>query len=233
MSGKSDTGGRFQIDPETVERGRNKAFNILVLLVVGFVIFLLGSFSAVGKLSGSKDVCDPANPWTAVENQRVTLEDGSTAYLRCGWAGDIRACPLPQDILTWSDKNRAKWYEVRQHCDLIVKYAEEYDLDPIDFASLIMQESGGWAGAESSAGAMGLTQTMPFHECSSWNVEENLSCGANIFAGHFERDGLREGLAAYNAGQNGRDTYGRGYDFADIVLSIRDQVRAASQVVIK
>lgn len=225
--------GRLSVDPGTVEKGRSFIFKYLSLLVLIFVVYVFGQMRGAVKSVSVEDECNPPAPWISIENQRVTLEDGSTAYLRCGWVGDIKACPLPHDIPAWNAKTRAKWFEVRQYCGLIVQTAEEYGLDPLVIASVMMQESGGWAGAESSAGAMGLMQVMPFHECSSWNPEENADCGASILTDHIADGGLREGLAAYNAGVNGRDTYGRGYDFADTVLSIYSQVEAASQLVSK
>jgi hypothetical protein len=224
---------RFSIDPAVVEKGRNSIFKYLMIgvLIVTTIVFTL--IFGAGRSTSIGDECSPPAPWISIENQRVTLEDGSSAYLRCGWVGDIKACPLPLNIPVWNERTQAKWDEVRQHCGLIVETAEEYRLDPLVLASVMMQESGGWSGAESSAGAMGLMQVMPFHACSSWNPVENVRCGASILADHLTDDSLREGFAAYNAGVNGRDTYGRGYDFADIVLAIHAQVKAASQLVNK
>jgi len=63
---------------------------------------------------------------------------------------------------------------------------------------------------------------MPFHSCASWEPEANIACGVSILENYIARSNgnVREGLAAYNAGMTGRDVYGRGYSYADAVLSL-------------
>lgn len=133
-------------------------------------------------------------------------------------------CPLPVRIGVWEPKTQAKWYEVRQHCETMVHYSEMYEVDVYLVAAVMMQESGGWAGAESYAGAQGAMQVMPFHYCASWDPIENIDCGIKILSDNVGEDGKRAGLAAYNAGAYGRDQNGLGWDYADIVLAIYNTI---------
>ena len=102
--------------------------------------------------------------------------------------------------------------------DLIVKYANEYELDPYFVAAVIKTESGFRPDAESSAGAIGLMQIMP--ETGQWAAEkigmENftndmlLDPETNIRLGCWYLSFLKERfngdlpimMAAYNAGHN-------------------------------
>jgi soluble lytic murein transglycosylase-like protein len=96
-----------------------------------------------------------------------------------------------------------------------------------------MQESGGWAGAESSAGAIGLMQIMPsYHSCASWKPVRNIACGVNILTPLVLKYDLRGGLAAYNAGETGMSR-GLGYDYADAVVAIFDKVGLSSELAMK
>ncbi|MEG0914856.1 MAG: lytic transglycosylase domain-containing protein, partial [Christensenellaceae bacterium] len=53
-----------------------------------------------------------------------------------------------------------------EYKDLIVEYAQKYDLDPYFVAAIIHTESGYDKDAVSSAGAVGLMQIMP--ETADW-----------------------------------------------------------------
>lgn len=114
----------------------------------------------------------------------------------------------------WSS-NVARW------SDLILQYATEHSIDPDMIAAVMTMESGGNPDALSGSGAMGLMQVMPFHSCSSWEPEQNISCGVGILAYYEGRaEDWTRGLAAYNAGETGRDVYGRGYGYAEKVLAL-------------
>ncbi|MEA4854150.1 MAG: lytic transglycosylase domain-containing protein [Christensenella sp.] len=102
--------------------------------------------------------------------------------------------------------------------DLILKYANEYELDPYFVAAVIKTESGFRPDAESGAGAIGLMQIMP--ETGQWASEkigmENFTSDmlfdpeTNIRLGCWYLSFLKERfsgdlpimMAAYNAGHN-------------------------------
>lgn len=123
--------------------------------------------------------------------------------------------------------------KVRRWCDLIVKYAGEYDLQPDLIAAVIWQESGGNPNAYSKSGAVGLMQVMPrdgiaaSFDCINGpcfagrptiaqlqDPEFNIQFGTRMLAGLARRhDSLRDALKAYGPAD-------RGYYYADKVLAI-------------
>jgi hypothetical protein len=95
---------------------------------------------------------------------------------------------------------------VTQWESLILRYADERDLDPDFMAAVIWKESLGRATARSAVGAVGLMQLMPRPNRPSpaelENPWTNLFWGARALA-HTIRDGdgdLYYSLAAYNGG---------------------------------
>jgi len=105
---------------------------------------------------------------------------------------------------------------------MIVPVATQYKIDPNLVAAVMMVESGGYQNAISSSGAIGLMQIMPFHSCSTFDPAKNIECGVYLLAYYQQRaeGDWRDGLAAYNAGETGRDIYGNGLLYADRVLSL-------------
>lgn len=100
-----------------------------------------------------------------------------------------------------------------------------HGLRPSLLAALIWRESGGAPDIVSRQGAVGLTQIMPgIHTCATPYPLANIYCGASILAGYTRNaDGdLRAGLAAYYAGETGREDKRDGYEFADLILSIEE-----------
>ena len=89
----------------------------------------------------------------------------------------------------------------------------------------MLVESGGQPDVVSRAGARGLMQVMPLHSCVSFDPEKNILCGIHILTGYIQRsdNDVRAGLAAYNAGMTGRDVYGRGWGYADLVLATKER----------
>ena len=122
---------------------------------------------------------------------------------------------------------------IRQWCDWIEKYANQYSLDPRLIAAVMLQESGGTANAYSTSGAVGLMQVMPrdglaaSFSCSGkpcfssrpsmaelLDPEFNISYGARMLAGLIGRYGsVRDALKAYGP----MDLL---YSYADTVLFI-------------
>ena len=111
--------------------------------------------------------------------------------------------------LNWKEKYPLKYEET------IVKYADQYDLDPYFVAAVINTESGFDAQAVSNAGAMGLMQVMP--ETGEWiagklgidefsrdmllEPETNIEMGCWYLSFLQERFPSEEiVMAAYNAG---------------------------------
>jgi len=122
---------------------------------------------------------------------------------------------------------------VRRWCDLIDRYSTQNGLPPSLIAALITQESAGNPNAYSHSGAVGLMQIMPrdgiatkfmckngpcFHDRPSmaelYDPEYNIQWGTQFLASLVARHGnLRDALKAYGP-------MDRGYQYADIVLSI-------------
>ncbi len=128
--------------------------------------------------------------------------------------------------------------KIRRWCDLVVQYANSNGLDPNLVAAVMLQESGGNAGATSHSGAIGLLQVMPrdgiaasFH-CANgpcfasrpsmaelYDPEFNLRFGTGMLAGLVNKKGdLREALRAYGPGD-------AGYTYADKILAIYQRYR--------
>ena len=97
------------------------------------------------------------------------------------------------------------------HMDLIEKYSQEYEMDPILMLSLIKQESGFNEDAVSGSGAMGLMQIMPATAVSTDpnverselnDVDTNIRVGIKYFSQLMDQfDGnMVFSIAGYNAG---------------------------------
>jgi soluble lytic murein transglycosylase-like protein len=134
-----------------------------------------------------------------------------------------------------SDKYPAS---IRQWCNLITKYGEQYDLPPDLIAAVMLQESGGDSLAYSHSGAVGLLQVMPrdgiaaSFMCANGpcfssrptiqelqDPEFNLDYGVRMLAGlNTRRGSLREALKSYGP-------MDRGYSYADKVLAIYENYR--------
>lgn len=119
-------------------------------------------------------------------------------------------------------------------CALIEEAADEYAMDALLIAAVMLQESGGQAEVMSSSGAVGLMQVMPrdgiaaTFQCINGpcftnrpSIAElkdpafNVDYGVRMLAGLTERRGdIREALKSYGP-------YDVGYQYADKVLAIR------------
>ncbi len=101
--------------------------------------------------------------------------------------------------------------------DLVYKYAEEYDMDPLLAAAIIKVESSFYSGAQSPKGAIGLMQIMPstgkeiaaklnlrpFTISELYDPEVNIQIGLYYFVmlkNEFNGN-LYLSLAAYNGGR--------------------------------
>jgi hypothetical protein len=105
----------------------------------------------------------------------------------------------------------------------IIDAADFHGLQPSLLAALVWRESGGDPDIVSRQGALGLTQVMPgVHACAVSYPLANIYCGASVLAGYTRNaDGdVRAGLAAYYAGETGRENKRDGWEFADLILSI-------------
>ncbi|MEG0835128.1 MAG: lytic transglycosylase domain-containing protein [Christensenellaceae bacterium] len=131
-----------------------------------------------------------------------------------------------------------------EYKDLIVEYAQKYDLDPYFVAAIIHTESGYDKDAVSSAGAVGLMQIMP--ETADWiagkldienfDVQTMRDPQTNIEFGCWYLNFLKEKfdenlpvmMAAYNAGHNRvqdwleNPQYSDGKNLTDIPIEAAD-----------
>ena len=95
--------------------------------------------------------------------------------------------------------------EVQYWADDITRWASASSLDPNLVAVILQIESCGDPFAQSSAGAMGLFQVMPFHFQTGenpYNVNTNALRGLNYLSRSLEasRGNVRLALAGYNGG---------------------------------
>jgi hypothetical protein len=98
--------------------------------------------------------------------------------------------------------------EVQHWAPQIAMWGAAYNVDPNLLATLIQIESCGWSGAESTAGAQGLFQVMPFHftdqekQVGMTEPELNAKRGAGVIKDCLERSNGDVGLAmaCYNGG---------------------------------
>lgn len=228
---------QLEIDHELIEAKR-KHFRENVRWKTGWVFLLLILLALVTgycttRIAEAKESNQAQSVNVKAESQALANEHEMIAEEELITLSDVSLfweslCPLPEAIESWGDKTQAKWQTVRRWCPEIFDIASRKGIDPFLWASLTLQESGGWAGAESSAGAMGLSQVMPFHDCADWDPALNMECGTNILSGHLSKFSLRDALAAYNAGENGMKS-GNGYIFADAVLGIYGKVQEATR----
>jgi hypothetical protein len=127
---------------------------------------------------------------------------------------------------------------IQKWCNLIEQNAVQNDIEVNLLAALILQESGGDAGAYSHSGAVGLMQVMPrdglaaamicdsgpcFKDRPSMaelqDPEFNIAYGSKLLAGFVRRYGsVREALRAYGP----MDV---GYGYADTVIQLSEQYR--------
>lgn len=126
--------------------------------------------------------------------------------------------PTPSGLFlspTWSSG-------ILQWSEPIFTAASVHGLNPNLIAAVIMVESGGNAEASGRSGEHGLMQIMPYHSCASWDPALNIDCGTQILSRLIERAGgsISLGLAAYNAGETGRDRDGKGLSYANTVLAL-------------
>ncbi len=147
----------------------------------------------------------------------------------------ISSEPLINESLLNDCRNNSRIPDaVRSWCDPIVNQASQHQLDPILVAALIEVESGGFAAALSSSGAVGLMQVMPRDGLASQfqcingpcfanrpSMEElydpvyNIQYGSNYLSGLLNSYGgdPREALNAYGPRE-------MNYRYADLVLSV-------------
>ncbi len=92
---------------------------------------------------------------------------------------------------------------------MIVRHADQYDIDPLLLAALIQQESHYRSDVISPAGAVGLTQVIPRYwqqNCPGNLLDEstNIRCGSYILARYNQSAGSwKKALAYYNVGPSG------------------------------
>ena len=187
-----------------------------------FFVFLLSAVQAV-LLQGirNRDVPDHA-PEIALANEATSsysaLVDliadgrsglhGSYSYVSSENAPELE--PFQETVV-----GETRVYSQDQYYEeLVNKYAEYYQVDPLLVTLIIEQESGFDANALSPTGAMGLMQLMPDTAWmlgveDPWNPEENIAGGVRYFSQQLDNfQSIELALAAYNAGPNSVISWG-------------------------
>jgi len=150
--------------------------------------------------------------------QRQTYQE-YVKYVRVVWQIDVENIePLPEEVTkpqpqsTHPKKNNSQiaplfTKEVQYWSNDIVRWANQWGLDPNLVATVMQIESCGDPKASSSAGAMGLFQVMPFHFASGENgydPETNAKRGMSYLTRSQTAGGsIKMALAGYNAGITG------------------------------
>jgi len=119
----------------------------------------------------------------------------------------ITSSPNPQSAYLLENKILAPLFtpEIHFWADSLTRWASEHGVDPNIAATVMQIESCGNPDAQSSAGASGLFQVMPFHFLINENAfdpETNALRGLNYLAKSLETSGgdARLALAGYNGG---------------------------------
>ena len=136
-------------------------------------------------------LCKTIYPWSASESGEAmtpSVMEGS----RGDGTSELALAPLFTE-------------EVRYWTPFIVRWAEEYGLDPNLVATVMQIESCGYVRARSRAGAMGLFQVMPYHFAEGedpYDPETNARRGLNYLKRAWDHTGgdVRLTLAVYNGG---------------------------------
>ncbi|MEQ1368874.1 transglycosylase SLT domain-containing protein [Acinetobacter schindleri] len=118
---------------------------------------------------------------------------------------------------------------------LIIKSAEQHNLDPLLVAAVIRQESTYRPYVSSPAGAVGLMQIIPRYWQSSCGADlfheaTNVQCGSYILARYQQSAGdLKKGLGYYNVGpsgfENNRKMRMQGKKYAKQVLNHKKMLK--------
>jgi len=137
-------------------------------------------------------------------------------------AANASNAPTPKEPAVVAKAEPAEPVEVVKSEEEIIRdqaraTAEKYGIPPELFFALITQESAWNHKAISRAGAIGLTQVMPFNiEAMGYNINEfinspesQLEAGARYLSAQYKRFGRWDfALAAYNAGPGAVRKYG-------------------------
>tara|TARA_Y100000034_G_scaffold116376_1_gene154606 strand:- start:79 stop:564 length:486 start_codon:yes stop_codon:yes gene_type:complete len=128
-----------------------------------------------------------------------------------------------------------------KHMENLVKYSEEYNVDPVLLTALIHVESRWKPKAESHAGACGLTQIVPkwsrkfgYVSCKQLKGNPDLAIkkGAQILNSwiyKYGRGKVKIGLCGYNAGYRcrGKNVNKQGMHYAKLVLRMYRKIDLA------
>lgn len=159
------------------------------------------------------------DPLGATQQQNMLQSGGSfttgatTSYDPFAWVQSKQVAPTPTDTTGQgtgkeATANRATGgssnsgpvgLPTDQYRNLIEQAAKEQGIDPDTLEAIMMLESSGDAKAQSSAGAMGLMQVMPFHFRAGedpWDPATNIRVGARVFAAGYKRYGSYDKAAA-------------------------------------
>lgn len=124
--------------------------------------------------------------------------------------------------------------------EAIVRYSEEYGVDPLLTAALFQQESNFSMGAISPVGAIGISQLMPGTAqalgVNPYDIIQNIEGGTRYFAQQQRRFAdkgawqLSYAVAAYNAGPGAIEEYGHIPPYAETKNHVEQIYRIHEQL---
>ena len=142
----------------------------------------------------------------------TTDADGTVHFSSVPVAGGVPFVPVKPLGRAPSDAPRQPGHfsaarSSTQYDDLVARYSEQYDVDPVLVRAVIRAESGFNRHAVSPKGARGLMQLMPAtarqHGClNAFDAEDNVRAGVAHLRQLLDEHGnnVPRALAAYNAG---------------------------------
>ncbi|MEA2008651.1 MAG: transglycosylase SLT domain-containing protein [Chloroflexota bacterium] len=161
----------------------------LLLLFPPLIVALLG-FLTFGQVDIAKTAPLPTPTPTAILTQEVKEE--TTEVKQTAPSGQLARLFTPE-VLYWEEE--------------ILKWSEQYKLNPNLVATVMQIESCGDKQARSGAGAMGLFQVMPYHFAAGENGYHpgtNAKRGLQYLRAAQEKGGsARMAFAGYNGGITG------------------------------
>lgn len=224
----------FLIGAALLANGKTWPMGLMILLVVGFGVFIL--------LNSSQDQVE-ITPQQSTQELTVNIPDQPRQMelpeeLLALLEEEVKFPDLPQEEEGDCEVSQKFPNKILRWCNLITHFATKNGLEPNLVAALILQESGGNPIAYSKSGAVGLMQVMPrdgiaasfscvngpcfANRPSITQLEDpqfNVKYGSRMLSGLVSKYGdIREALKYYGPSNVG-------YYYADIVIGIHNRYK--------
>ncbi|MFQ5418806.1 MAG: lytic transglycosylase domain-containing protein [Anaerolineae bacterium] len=181
-----------QPELQTVKRPMNP-----MLILLPIVLFIIAGFIYFGPKLGQGE--------NEIDNVSQSIQNNlSAGSLGLGLDSKVSQMTSKKKV---GDGRLSSIFspEIQYWAPQILKWADAHSLDPDAVATIMQIESCGYPEAESSAGAQGLFQVMPFHFESGENMRDpntNANRGLSYFAERLQQTSgdIYLAFAGYNGG---------------------------------